>query len=77
MQSHINVGFGSDVTIAGLAKAVGEVVGYKGSICFDASKPDGAPRKWMDSSRLNKLGWQAEVDLQNGLRFAYAAFCEK
>lgn len=77
MQSHINVGFGSDVTIAELAKAVGEVVGYEGSICFDASKPDGAPRKWMDSSRLNKLGWQAKVDLQYGLRFAYAAFCEK
>lgn len=77
MQSHINVGFGSDVTIAELAKAVSEVVGYEGSIFFDASKPDGAPRKWMDSSKLNKLGWQAKVDLQNGLRFAYAAFCEK
>lgn len=77
MQSHINVGFGSDVTIAELAKAVGEAVGYQGSIGFDASKPDGATRKWMDSSRLNKLGWQAKVDLQNGLRFAYAAFCEQ
>jgi len=77
MQSHINVGFGGDVTIAELAKIVGEAVGYEGSIAFDASKPDGAPRKWMDSSKLNKLGWRAKVDLQNGLRFAYAAFCEK
>ena len=71
MQSHINVGFGSDVTIAGLAKAVGEAVGYEGSIGFDTTKPDGTLRKWMDSGRLNKLGWQAKVDLQDGLRLAY------
>ena len=77
MQSHINVGFGSDVTIAELAKAVGEAVGYDGSISFDTAKPDGTLRKWMDSSKLNKLGWQAKVELHNGLRFAYAAFCEK
>lgn len=76
MQSHINVGFGSDVTIAELAKAVGEAVGYEGSIGFDTTKPDGALRKWMDSGRLNKLGWQAKVDLKDGLRLAYAAFCE-
>ena len=76
MQSHINVGFGSDVTIAELAKAVGQAVGYEGSISFDTSKPDGTLRKWMDSGRLNNLGWQANVDLQDGLRHAYAAFCE-
>jgi GDP-L-fucose synthase len=76
MQSHINVGFGSDVTIAELAKAVGQAVGYEGAIGFDATKPDGTLRKWMDSSKLNKLGWQAKVDLQDGLRLAYAAFCE-
>ncbi len=76
MQSHINVGFGSDVTIAELAKAVGQAVGYKGAIGFDATKPDGTLRKWMDSGRLNKLGWQAKVDLKDGLRLAYAAFCE-
>jgi GDP-L-fucose synthase len=76
MQSHINVGFGSDVTIAELAKAVGQAVGYKGAIGFDATKPDGTLRKWMDSGRLNNLGWQAKVDLQDGLRLAYAAFCE-
>ena len=74
MQSHINVGFGSDVTIAELAKVVGEAVGYQGSISFDLSKPDGTPRKWMDSSRLNQLGWNAKVGLDEGLRLAYEAF---
>jgi GDP-L-fucose synthase len=74
MQSHLNVGCGSDVTIAELARAVGQAVGYSGNITFDTSKPDGAPRKWMDSSRLNALGWQAQVDLAVGLRSAYADF---
>lgn len=74
MQSHINVGFGSDVTIAELAKAVGTAVGYEGKISFDASKPDGTPRKWMDSSKLNKLGWQAKVSLRSGLDLAYVDF---
>jgi GDP-L-fucose synthase len=72
MQSHINVGFGADVTIVELAKAVGEAVGYHGSIGFDLSKPDGAPRKWMDSSKLNRLGWQAKVSLNEGLAAVYA-----
>jgi GDP-L-fucose synthase len=74
MQSHLNVGFGSDVTIAELARAVGEAVGYTGAITFDTNKPDGAPRKWMDSKRLNALGWRAQVDLGAGLRAAYADF---
>jgi GDP-L-fucose synthase len=77
MQSHINVGFGSDVTIAELAKAVGKAVGYEGSIGFDVSKPDGAPRKWMDSSRLNRLGWQAKVGLNEGLAIAYAEMLKR
>ena len=72
MQSHINVGFGSDVTIAALAYAVCAAVGYKGNISFDPSKPDGAPRKWMDSSRLEKLGWHAQTTLEVGLSAAYA-----
>ena len=75
MQSHINVGFGSDVTIAELAKAVGAAVGYQGIISFDPTKPDGAPRKWMDSSRLNKLGWKAQVDIGRGLKTTYEQFC--
>jgi len=74
MLSHINVGFGSDVTIAELAQAVCQTVGYQGTIEFDSSKPDGAPRKWMDSSRLNALGWQAKVNLERGLSLAYQDF---
>jgi len=74
MLSHINVGFGSDVTIAELAQAVSQTVGYQGAIEFDSSKPDGAPRKWMDSSRLNALGWQAKVRLEEGLLLAYQNF---
>ena len=74
MQSHINVGYGSDITIQELAHAVATATGYTGKIVFDATKPDGAPRKWMNSSRLNALGWKAEVDLDQGLKQAYSAF---
>jgi GDP-L-fucose synthase len=74
MQSHINVGFGSDVTIAEVAQAIAQTVGYTGYIVFDITKPDGAPRKWMDSSRLNNLGWQAQVNLREGLAKTYADF---
>lgn len=77
MQSHINVGSGSDVTIAEVAKAIAQTVDYTGQIEFDTSKPDGAPRKWMDSSRLNALGWQAKVDLHQGLATAYQDFVSK
>jgi GDP-L-fucose synthase len=70
-QSHINVGFGSDVTIAELAKAIAKATGYQGTINFDSSKPDGVPRKWMDSSRLNSLGWKPKVDITQGLSLAY------
>ena len=73
MQSHLNVGFGADVSIADLAQAVRTAVGYQGEIAFDSSKPDGAPRKWMDSSRLNALGWRPQVSLEQGLQMAYAA----
>jgi len=74
MQSHINVGSGSDVTIAEVAKAIAQTVGFTGPIEFDTSKPDGAPRKWMDSSRLNALGWQAKVGFHQGLAVAYQNF---
>jgi len=77
MQSHINVGCGSDVTIAEVAQAIAQTVGYTGQIEFDTSKPDGAPRKWMDSSRLNALGWQAKVGLIEGLAAAYKDFVSK
>ena len=76
MHSHINVGFGSDVTIAELAKAVGEAVGYEGSISFDLSKPDGTPRTLMNSAIINRLGWSAKIGLHNGLKFAYEDFTQ-
>jgi GDP-L-fucose synthase len=72
MQSHINVGFGSDITISQLSGEVAAAVGYQGKISFDPSKPDGAPRKWMDSGRLNGLGWNSQVALNSGLRLAYS-----
>jgi len=74
MLSHINVGCGYDVTIAQVAQTIAQVVGFTGQLTFDASKPDGAPRKWMDSSRLNSLGWQAQVGLERGLALAYQDF---
>ncbi|MBT8571635.1 GDP-L-fucose synthase [Polynucleobacter paneuropaeus] len=74
MQSHINVGFGEDVTIIDLAKAIAKAISYSGKIGFDTSKPDGSPRKWMDSTRINRLGWQAKVDLEAGLKQAYSDF---
>ena len=77
MQSQINVGYGSDITIAELAQAVGRAVGFAGRIDFDPSKPDGTPRKLMDSGRLNALGWQARMGLEEGLALAYQDFLKK
>ena len=74
MQSHINVGSGSDVTIKHLAEIIASTVGYIGEIIFDHTKPDGTKRKLMDSSLLNSLGWQPNVDLIEGLRLAYQDF---
>jgi GDP-L-fucose synthase len=74
MLSHINVGTGVDCTIRELAETVAGVTGFAGKLTFDASKPDGAPRKLMDVSRLKSLGWQASIGLEDGLRNAYAWF---
>ena len=74
MHSHLNVGTGEDVTIAELARLVAGVVGYRGRIRFDTSKPDGTPRKLLDVSRLTQLGWQASMPLDEGLRRTYGAF---
>ncbi len=71
MLSHINVGCGEDITIGEVAQAIANTVGYTGQITFDSRKPDGTPRKLMDSSRLNALGWQAEIGLEQGLAMAY------
>jgi GDP-L-fucose synthase len=74
MLSHINVGCGHDITIRELAEIIGKVVGYQGEITFDPTKPDGAPRKLMDSSRVQALGWLPKVNLEQGLRIAYRDF---
>ncbi len=76
MMSHINVGTGVDCTIRELAETMKQVVGFEGEIVFDTSKPDGTPRKLMDVSRLERLGWKASVSLQDGLGMTYQWFLE-
>ena len=73
----INVGYGSDVTIADLTRLVKRIVGFEGEIVWDESRPDGAPRKLLDSSRLFKLGWKPLVELEAGIRMAYQSFKEE
>jgi len=73
----VNVGYGSDITIGELAKTIGEIVGFKGDIVFDSSKPNGTPKKLMDSSRLFATGWQPKTHLQEGISLAYADFLTK
>ena len=77
MQNLLNVGYGSDVSIAELAGTVARVVGFEGEIRFDASRPDGSPRKLLDSSRLLGLGWRPQVALELGLARAYHDFRER
>ena len=76
MLSHINVGTGVDCTIRELAQTIAQVVGYKGRVVFDASKPDGTPRKLLDVTRLHQLGWYHEISLQAGLASTYQWFLE-
>ena len=74
MCSHINVGYGSDVTIGELAFAIAKTVKYSGSIIFDSSRPDGTMRKLMSSERLFSMGWSPSTDLEEGLVIAYEDF---
>jgi GDP-L-fucose synthase len=74
--SHVNVGSGQDLRIRELAELVAEVVGYRGQIVFDASKPDGAPRKLLDVRRLAAAGWTARIPLREGIAQTYAWFLE-
>ncbi|MBY5592401.1 GDP-L-fucose synthase [Rhizobium leguminosarum] len=76
-QTHINVGYGSDVTIRELATTIGDLVGFRGKIEFDTSKPDGTPRKLMDSGMARELGWSPSTDLKEGLKFAYEDFLSR
>ncbi len=73
----VNVGYGSDITIRELVELVAEVVGYQGRIVWDASKPDGTPRKLLDTSRINQLGWKPRISLKEGLARTYQAFLEE
>jgi GDP-L-fucose synthase len=74
--SHINVGTGEDCTIRQLAEALARVIGYEGELAFDATKPDGTPRKLMDVSRLTAMGWRPQIGLEDGLRQTYGWFLE-
>lgn len=76
-ESHLNVGTGEDITIADLARTIAEVVGYRGELVFDASRPDGAPQKLLNVSKLNALGWKARTPLPIGLERSYADFLER
>lgn len=76
MLSHINIGTGLDCTISEMATIMAEVVGFKGEVVFDSTKPDGTPRKVLDVSRLSSLGWKSKVDLRSGLEMTYHWFLQ-
>jgi GDP-L-fucose synthase len=76
MLSHINVGTGVDCSIQALVETVAKVVGFEGQISFDATKPDGAPRKLLDVSRLEQLGWRYSISLEQGLNKTYQWFLD-
>lgn len=71
---HVNIGSGQEISIRGLAELISDIVGFKGELEFDQSKPDGTPRKLLDSSKLAQLGWTAQYSLGDGIREAYASF---
>jgi len=73
-EQHVNVGSAQEMTIADFAKLVAEIVGYQGRLVFDTSRPDGVPRKLLDSSKLNAMGWRARTPLREGLARTYEAF---
>ena len=77
MLSHINVGTGIDVTIREMAETLKQVVGFKGELVFDTTKPDGAPRKLIDVSRLKNMGWNYSIDLKDGLTDTYKWYLER
>lgn len=73
----VNIGTGEDITIADLAHLIGKIVGYEGTIDFDTTKPDGTPRKLMDVTKLNNMGWKYTTDLEDGIRLAYEDFIQR
>ena len=74
--NHLNIGTGTDLTIAKLAAMIAEIVGFEGEIAYDTNKPDGTPRKLLDVSRINKLGWTAQISLREGLITTYHWFLQ-
>lgn len=72
----VNIGTGEDLSIGDLAILIKDIVGFKGKIIFDSSKPDGTPRKLMDVTKLHKLGWKHKIDLSEGIKLAYENFLE-
>ncbi len=72
--SHLNIGTGKDISIDGLAKLIAEIIGYKGNIVHDSTKPDGTPRKLLDVSRINSLGWKYNTELRDGIKKTYYWF---
>jgi GDP-L-fucose synthase len=75
-EEHVNVGVGKDLTIRELAETVQKVVGYEGELVFDTSKPDGTPRKLVDTTKINGLGWRAKTGLEDGLQHSYQWFLD-
>ncbi|MGO9786123.1 MAG: NAD-dependent epimerase/dehydratase family protein, partial [Stellaceae bacterium] len=75
-ESHVNVGWGEDVTIAELAKLVAGAVGFKGAFRFDKSKPDGSPQKLLDVGKMDAMGWRPRIHLKEGLADTYKWFLE-
>jgi GDP-L-fucose synthase len=72
----VNIGIGTDITILALAEMIRAAVGFDGELVFDASKPDGTPRKFVDVAKINALGWAAEIELLDGIAATYQGFCE-
>ena len=77
MLSHINVGTGKDLTISELAETIKKVVGYQSEVIWDHAKPDGTPKKLLDASKLNSLGWKAEISLTEGIKKTYNEYLKK
>jgi GDP-L-fucose synthase len=73
----VNIGYGEDLSIAELARTVARVVGFRGSLHFDTSKPDGTPRKLLDSGRINALGWKPRIRMDAGIALAYQDFLSR
>jgi GDP-L-fucose synthase len=73
--SHLNIGSGHEISIADLAAMIAGITGYRGRLVFDATKPDGTPRKLLDTSALHALGWTAKVPLEQGLKETYHSYC--